>query len=109
MKIKATKNFSGLIAMSQGEERDVRKEIAEDLIGAGYAEIIGAMAKDPNPEDTDLENPNPEDPNQEDTDPENPNPEDPNQEDTDPVNTETDEKSEEKPDSGPAKRASAKK
>ena len=42
MKIKALKSFSGLVAMTQGEERDVRDAIAEDLIGAGYAESAEA-------------------------------------------------------------------
>jgi len=45
MHIKALKNFSGLITMSEGEERNVRDEIAEDLIHAGYAERIGKAAK----------------------------------------------------------------
>ena len=40
MRIKATRSFSGLVTMAQGEERDVRLEIAEDLINAGYAESL---------------------------------------------------------------------
>ena len=40
MRIKALKNFSGLVSMTQDEERDVRAEIADDLIKAGYAEKV---------------------------------------------------------------------
>ena len=38
MKIKAVKNFSGMVSMSAGEERDVRDVIAKDLIRSGYAQ-----------------------------------------------------------------------
>lgn len=37
MKIVAVKSFSGLVTMTAGEEREVREEIAADLLRAGYA------------------------------------------------------------------------
>lgn len=40
MKIKATKNFSGLVTMSIGDTGEVADEIAADLIRAGYAEDV---------------------------------------------------------------------
>jgi len=40
MKIKAIKNFSGLVTMSIGEERNVRDGIADDLVRAGYDELV---------------------------------------------------------------------
>jgi len=52
MRIKALKNFSGMVCMSMGEVRDVRDDIANDLIGAEYAEAVErdpAKAPDPDP------------------------------------------------------------
>ena len=40
MKIKALRGFSGMVTMTKDEERDVRDEIALDLINAGYAECL---------------------------------------------------------------------
>ncbi|MCL2045737.1 MAG: hypothetical protein FWG88_05070 [Oscillospiraceae bacterium] len=41
MKIKAVKSFTGKVTMMQDEIRDVREEIALDLINSGYAvEIV---------------------------------------------------------------------
>ena len=42
MKIKAIKSFAGKITMIPDEERNVRDELAKDLIRAGYAEQIGS-------------------------------------------------------------------
>lgn len=46
MKVKALTNFSGLISMSKGEEKDINdKFIIEDLIKAGYIEEVKSKKK----------------------------------------------------------------
>jgi len=50
MRIKALRGFSGKVAMAPGEERDVRDEIAADLIKAGYAAAAGKPAAPEPPE-----------------------------------------------------------
>lgn len=40
MKVKALVNFAGKISMSKGEEKDIKKETAEDLIRAKFVEEI---------------------------------------------------------------------
>ena len=52
MKIRALKSFAGLVAMVRDEERNVRDEIAADLIKAGYAVCIEdeLPPKDPDPD-----------------------------------------------------------
>ena len=56
MEIKALKNFSGLVTMTAGEARNVRDEIARDLISAGYAEAVKpAPVKPPKTEKEDKE------------------------------------------------------
>ena len=41
MKIRATKSFTGKVTMMQDEVRNVREEIAIDLVSSGYAVEIG--------------------------------------------------------------------
>ena len=46
MKVKALVNFSGIVSMSKGEEKDIEnKFILEDLIRAGYIEEVKASKK----------------------------------------------------------------
>lgn len=46
MRVKALTNFSGLISMSKGEEKDINdKFIIEDLIKAGYIEEVKSKKK----------------------------------------------------------------
>jgi hypothetical protein len=56
MRIKALISFSGMVAMYPGEVRNVRDEIAQDLIRAGHAEEVpplgGAGLGDAQPENT---------------------------------------------------------
>lgn len=46
MKIRALKSFAGKVTMMAGQELNVEdKEIAEDLVNAGFAEEIKTTAK----------------------------------------------------------------
>ncbi|OHW62913.1 hypothetical protein EUAN_06970 [Andreesenia angusta] len=46
MKIKALKSFAGKVTMTAGQELNVEdKEMAEDLVNAGFAEEIKVAAK----------------------------------------------------------------
>jgi len=47
MRIKALKSFTGLVTMVTGEERNVRQEIADDLINAGYAVAVETQPTEP--------------------------------------------------------------
>lgn len=40
MKVKALVNFSGLVTMTKGEEKDIDKDIAKDLLRAKFVEEI---------------------------------------------------------------------
>ncbi len=43
MKIRALISFAGMVTMGAGEVRDdVEKNVAEDLIAAGYVEEVGS-------------------------------------------------------------------
>ena len=44
MRIKALRGFSGMVTMAPDEIRDVREDIAKDLIGVGYAEAVKSGA-----------------------------------------------------------------
>lgn len=44
MKIRAVENFSGLISMSKGEERELNNEfLLNDLLKAGYIEEVAPV------------------------------------------------------------------
>ena len=46
MKVKALVNFSGIVSMSKGEEKDIEnKFVLEDLIRAGYIEEVKKKKK----------------------------------------------------------------
>lgn len=49
MKIRAVENFSGLISMSKGEERELNNEfLLNDLLKAGYIEEVAPVQQKKN-------------------------------------------------------------
>lgn len=49
MEYKALIGFSGAISMAQGEKREIKPEIAKDLLNAGYIEAVKPAEKDAKP------------------------------------------------------------
>lgn len=45
VKVKAKVSFAGIVTMGVGEEREVESVIADDLLRAGYIEMVQKPAK----------------------------------------------------------------
>ena len=53
MKIKAVTNFAGIVTMHRGEVKDVKDEIATDLVKCGYVEAVKDAKASPPPAQND--------------------------------------------------------
>lgn len=42
MKVKALKSFCGLVNMTRGQEKEIDDSFVDDLVRAGYIEVIGS-------------------------------------------------------------------